>query len=77
MLSRDSFIDWSEMDLCRTRARMPLKTWFEHAHPDAIAREKKLQCDSFGYTLSLLHLSPNDKAWAPREWADASRVGDR
>ncbi|WP_421884998.1 hypothetical protein [Methylibium sp.] len=47
---------------------MPLKTWFEHAHPDAVAREMKPQRDNYGYTLTLLHLSAGDKAWAPCEW---------
>ncbi|WKZ88692.1 MULTISPECIES: ImmA/IrrE family metallo-endopeptidase [Ralstonia] len=45
-----------------------LKTWFENAHPDAVVREMKLQCDNYGYTLSLLHLSNGDKVWAPRDW---------
>jgi hypothetical protein len=58
-----------EMESCRAGERMPLKTWFEHAHPDAVVREMKLQCDNYGYTLSLLHLSPSDKAWAPRDWS--------
>ena len=50
--------------------RLPLKTWFEHAHVDAVVREMKIACDNYGYTLSLLHLSPADKAWAPGKWAD-------
>lgn len=58
-----------EMESCRAGERMPLKTWFEHAHPDAVVREMKLRCDNYGYTLSLLHLSPSDKAWAPRDWS--------
>jgi IrrE N-terminal-like domain len=58
-----------EMKSCRAGERMPLKTWFEHAHADAVVREMKLQCDNYGYTLSLLHLSPSDKAWAPRDWS--------
>jgi hypothetical protein len=47
--------------------RLPLSTWFPNAHGDADVREMKLQCDNYGYTLSLLHLSANDKAWPPRE----------
>lgn len=35
---------------------------------DAVAREMKLRCDNYGYTLSLLHLSNGDKVWAPWEW---------
>lgn len=58
----------NETESCRAGERMPLKTWFEHAHPDAVVREMKLQCDNYGYTLSMLHLSPSDKAWAPWEW---------
>jgi len=54
---------------CRTGARIPLKTWFEHAHPDAVVREMKLQCDNYGYTLTLLHLSTSDLAWAPNDWS--------
>jgi hypothetical protein len=52
----------------RLGERIALKTWFEHAHPDATVREMKLQCDNYGYTLSLLHLSRGDNVWAPREW---------
>jgi hypothetical protein len=51
----------------RAGERLPLNTWFPHAHRDADVREMKLQCDNYGYTLSLLHLSANDKAWPPRE----------
>lgn len=57
------------MESCRLGQRVPLKTWFEHAHPDAAVREMKLLCDNYGYTLTLLHLSPGDKAWAPRDWS--------
>ncbi len=53
---------------CRTGRRVPLGAWFEHAHRDAEATEMKLVCDNYGYTLSLLRLSPGDKAWAPRDW---------
>ncbi|WP_041390469.1 ImmA/IrrE family metallo-endopeptidase [Polaromonas sp. JS666] len=56
------------MESCRLGRRVSLNTWFEHAHPDAVAREMKLVCDNYGYTLSLLHLSRGDKVWAPREW---------
>lgn len=58
----------ADMESSRSGERMPLKTWFENAHADAIVREMKLQCDNYGYTLSLLHLSNGDKVWAPREW---------
>ena len=53
---------------CRFGQSVGLNTWLEHAHPDAVAREMKLVCDNYGYTLSLLHLSRGDKAWAPRDW---------
>jgi Zn-dependent peptidase ImmA (M78 family) len=53
---------------CRAGERISLKTWFEHAHADATVREMKLVCDNYGYTLSLLDMSPGDKVWAPREW---------
>lgn len=53
----------------RSGERLPLKTWFEHAHPEAHVREMKLHCENYGYTLSLLHLSPGDKVWSPREWS--------
>lgn len=53
---------------CRLGERLPLKTWFENAHPDAVVREMKLHCDNYGYTLSLLHLGNGDKVWAPRDW---------
>lgn len=52
----------------RAGERIGLDTWFEHAHPDAAAREMKLVCENYGYTLTLLNLSPGDKVWAPREW---------
>lgn len=47
-----------------------LSTWFEHAHPDARVREMKLVCDNYGYTLSLLLLSPGDRVWSPRDWSN-------
>lgn len=59
----------AETESSRSGELMPLKTWFEYAHPDAVVREMKLQCDNYGYTLSLLHLSNSDKAWAPRDWS--------
>ena len=58
----------AEIESCRLGERIPLKTWFEHAHADAVVREMKLRCENYGYTLSLLHLSTGDKAWAPRDW---------
>lgn len=57
-----------EKQSSRLGERVQLKTWFENAHPDAVVREMKLQCDNYGYTLSLLHLSNGDKVWAPRDW---------
>jgi hypothetical protein len=57
-----------QKDSSRLGELMPLKTWFENAHGDAVVREMKLQCDNYGYTLSLLHLSAGDTVWAPREW---------
>ena len=57
-----------ERESSRLGERMPLKTWFENAHPDAVVREMKLRCDTYSYTLSLLHLSHGDKVWAPRDW---------
>jgi hypothetical protein len=54
--------------VCRTGQRVPLQTWFEHAHPDTSALETKLVCENYGYTLSLLLLSPGDKVWEPRQW---------
>ena len=56
------------VEFCRAGERKSLKTWFEHAHSDAVVRETKLVCDNYDYTLSMLHLSPGDKVWAPREW---------
>lgn len=58
----------AETASCRLGELVPLSTWFEHAHEDAVVREMKLQCENYGYTLSLLHLSNSDKVWAPREW---------
>lgn len=59
----------SSCRLGRLGRNVGLSTWFEHAHAGAVAREMKLGCDNYGYTLSLLHLSPGDKAWAPRDWS--------
>jgi hypothetical protein len=56
----------------RLGERLPLKTWFENAHPDAVVREMKLHCDNYGYTLSLLHLGTSDKVWAPRDWSQGA-----
>lgn len=53
----------------RAGEHVALNTWFEHAHRDAVVREMKLNCENYGYTLSLLHLSSSDKAWAPKDWA--------
>lgn len=55
---------------CRNGEQISLNTWFEHAHRDAVAREMKLVCENYGYTLTLLSLSNGDKAWAPREWGN-------
>lgn len=64
----DSLASDPDTESSRLGVKKSLKTWFENAHPEAVVREMKLQCDNYGYMLSLLHLSPNDKAWAPREW---------
>ena len=58
----------SSVASCRSGERVSLNTWFQHAHVDAVAREMKLVCDNYGYTLSLLQMSPGDKVWEPREW---------
>ena len=47
----------------RTGERRSLKTWFVHAHVDALMQEMKLLCNNYGYMLSLLRLSPGDKVW--------------
>ena len=39
---------------------IPLRVWFKGAHADAVASELKLSCDNYGYTLTLLLLSPGD-----------------
>ena len=33
---------------------------------DAVAKEMKLVCENYGYTLTLLSLSNGDKVWEPR-----------
>lgn len=50
---------------CRNGKCVSLRSWFEHAHADACAREMKLTCENYGYTLTLLHLSDGDKVWEP------------
>lgn len=54
----------------RTGENIALKVWFPHAHPDATAREMKIRCDNYYYTLTLLHLSKGDKVWKPFEAED-------
>lgn len=54
----------------KSGVKISLKTWFEHAHADAVMREMKLGCSNYGYSLSLLHLSPSDKAFPPGRWPD-------
>lgn len=54
----------------KSGVRISLKTWFKHAHADAVMREMKLGCNNYGYTLSLLHLSPSDKAFPPGRWQE-------
>lgn len=56
------------VESCRAGESVRLDTWFQHGHPDAVAREMKLVCENYGYSLSLLHLSPGDKVWEPRDW---------
>lgn len=51
----------------RAGGNVPLRVWFPHAHPDAVAREMKLRCDNFDYTLTLLHISRGEKVWKPAE----------
>lgn len=60
---------------CKGGSEVPLRVWFEHAHPDAVAREMKLSCENYGYTLTLLALSPSDKVWPP--WEDGRNVAMR
>lgn len=62
----DSIASDDSRESCRKGERVPLRTWFAHAHADAEARELKLQCENHGYTLSLLHLSGGDRVWEPR-----------
>lgn len=59
----------AERGSSRLGEKLPLKTWFDNAHPDAVVREMKLHCDNYRYTLSLLHLGNSDKVWAPRDWS--------
>lgn len=49
----------------RVGKTIPLSLWFPHAHREATAREMKLQCDHYDYTLTLLHLSKGEKVWPP------------
>lgn len=53
----------------RMGTKVSTATWFLHAHSDSVLREMKLPCDNYGYSLSLLHLSPSDKVWAP--WTES------
>lgn len=58
------------VDACRAGESVRLDTWFQHGHPDAVAREMKLVCENYGYTLSLLQLSTGDRVWEPRDWSE-------
>ena len=58
------------VDACRAGETVRLDTWFQHGHPEAVAREMKLACENYGYTLSLLQLSTGDKVWEPRDWSE-------
>jgi hypothetical protein len=49
----------------RTGEGVALNVWFPHAHPEATAREMKIRCDNYDYTLTLLHLSKGEKVWKP------------
>lgn len=53
---------------CKAGSVIPLNTWFEHAHHEAKAREMKIACDNYGYTLTLLSMSPTDKVWPSWDW---------
>ena len=48
--------------------------WFEHADRGAVLREMKVLCDSYGYILTLLHLSPSERVWPPLERIPIARV---
>jgi hypothetical protein len=50
---------------CRSGDQISLNIWFEHAHRHSIAREMKLVCENYGYTLTLLRLSNGDKHGHP------------
>lgn len=70
-LPSGSFAADKSVGSSRSGERISLDTWLEHAHQDAVAHEMKLVCENYGYTLTLLRLSPGDKVWAPREWDNA------
>lgn len=69
-LPRESLAADDSLRDCRLGERVSVNVWFEHAHASAVMREMKLGCDNYGYTLSLLHLSPSDKAFKPGRWQD-------
>lgn len=69
-LPPDSMAADLSLSSCKAGEEVPLRLWFEHAHPEAKVREMKLACDNYGYTLTLLQLSPSDKTWPPGKWAD-------
>ena len=39
--------------------------WFKHAENGSSVREMKLLADSYGYALTLLHLSKAERVWGP------------
>jgi IrrE N-terminal-like domain len=64
----NSFASNNTSAASRAGEQVSLKNWFPHAHPDTVAREMLMHCDNYGYSLTILLLSPNDKVWEPREW---------
>ena len=55
------------MPSSRIGENVALKVWFPHAHVEATAREMKIRCDNYDYTLTLLYLSKGEKVWKPFE----------
>jgi hypothetical protein len=65
-LPADSLAADDDASTFRGGESIRLHAWFPHAHRDAVAREMRLNCENYGCTLSLLHLSAGDSVWEPR-----------
>ncbi|MES1980087.1 MAG: ImmA/IrrE family metallo-endopeptidase [Pseudomonadota bacterium] len=63
-LPQNSLTAASLTESTRMAQTVAAKVWFPHAHASAELREMNVVCDNYGYTLTVLHLSPGEKVWS-------------